>query len=339
MRHSTGVADVPSMCAVYFSAFSDTAIGQSVFPPTSEAARQFWAHSLTDEVVDPNAAFLVMTTTPSNQGGNNTGDQEQKEEVIGFAKWVRPGAPIETPPPAEAWPQDGNPTLAVEFFGALTEAHKRVMGDRPHWYLELIGVRKEWMGKGVASAMMRWGVERADEDGLPCFLEATPEGRGMYEKYGFRVLDQQEFDTEHGKVLEYFMIRDAQTGSKRKKGTTTMCKCEFYRYDCGHETKAGYTNCQTGQAMADSSESCGTIDFAPVRRRGWRCDNEDCKFVEAMRVGWTCCKCNKGPNTKAKCEQDTASFFRDWKDCGHMFCETCSLCEKKTEGKGKNRAS
>ncbi|KAF7551497.1 hypothetical protein G7Z17_g4993 [Cylindrodendrum hubeiense] len=257
-------ADIPALCAVYFSAFADTMVGRQVFPPSSEAARVFWVENLTTELPDPNFEFLVMT---------NRSDGDSEEQIVGYAKWVRPGTPIEMPPPFDAWPQDGNPTLAVEFFGGLTATHKRMMEDRPHWYLELIGVRKEWMGKGAASPLMRWGVERADEDGLPCFLEATPNGRGMYEKYGFRVVGQQEFESPSGSVLDFFMLRDAKTDYLvvYLEQPSTMCKCEFNRYVCGHESKGKYVNCKTGQPMADSRSSCGVVDFVPVNTTGQYC--------------------------------------------------------------------
>lgn len=198
-------ADIPALCAVYFSAFADTIVGRLVFPPRSEAARAFWVENLTRELPDTSFEFLVMTTRA---------EDASEEQVVGYAKWIRPGTPIEMPPPAEAWPQDGNPGLAVEFFGGLAATHRRMMDGRPHWYLELIGVRKEWMGKGAASSMMRWGVQRADEDGLPCFLEATPNGRGMYEKYGFRVVGQQEFESPSGRVVDFYMLRDANMSGK-----------------------------------------------------------------------------------------------------------------------------
>ncbi|KAH7165779.1 acyl-CoA N-acyltransferase [Dactylonectria macrodidyma] len=198
-------ADIPALCAVYFSAFSDTMIGRQVFPPGSKASLEFWTESLTKDLEDANFEVLVMTTHS---------EDDSDEVIVGYAKWVRPGTPVEMPPPADAWPQDGNPGLAVEFFGGLAAAHSRTMDGRPHWYLELIGVRKEWMGKGAASPLMRWGVDRADEDGLPCFLEATPNGRGMYEKYGFRVVGQQEFESPTGTAVDFYMLRDARTSGK-----------------------------------------------------------------------------------------------------------------------------
>ena len=33
---------------------------------------------------------------------------------------------------------------------------------------------------------MEWGIKKADELGLECFVEASPQGSALYEQYGFR---------------------------------------------------------------------------------------------------------------------------------------------------------
>ncbi|CAM1508042.1 Fc.00g048900.m01.CDS01 [Cosmosporella sp. VM-42] len=197
MRKATR-ADVEGMCSVYFSAFGDTIIGRQVFPQTSETVQTFWREMLSKEVEDVDAHFFVVI--PS----------ESPDTIVAFAKWLSPGAPIEDAPSADIWPKDGNPALANEFFTAITEAHQKIMGGKDHYYLELIAVRKEWMGKGAASSLMRWGVNLADAEGLPCFLEATPNARPVYEKYGFRVVSEDELESSEGKILEYYMLRDSK---------------------------------------------------------------------------------------------------------------------------------
>lgn len=50
-------------------------------------------------------------------------------------------------------------------------------------------------GKGVGSALLRWGTELADgegEGGLPVWLEASPEGYGLYRKFGFEDVEVQD---------------------------------------------------------------------------------------------------------------------------------------------------
>ena len=87
------------------------------------------------------------------------------------------------------------------------------MGERRHWYLELLAARPEWQGKGVGSALLRWGLERADEEGVEAYLEASPAGKGLYEKMGFRevgrlVVPSREEGGED--FVECFMLRDAR---------------------------------------------------------------------------------------------------------------------------------
>ena len=47
--------------------------------------------------------------------------------------------------------------------------HKTVNG--PHWYLAAVGSRDEHQGRGLGSELVEVGTSRADEAGLPCYLE------------------------------------------------------------------------------------------------------------------------------------------------------------------------
>jgi ribosomal protein S18 acetylase RimI-like enzyme len=68
-----------------------------------------------------------------------------------------------------------------------------VNAQGPHeakWYLDYIGVDPLQQGAGLGSALMHYGLARADEAGLPAFLEtATPRNVAYYTSFGFRVLD------------------------------------------------------------------------------------------------------------------------------------------------------
>ena len=72
--------------------------------------------------------------------------------------------------------------------------------------LEIIATLPEYQGKGAAGQLMRWGVQRADELGVPCYLEANTLGRPIYERFGFRVAG--EFTLEEIGHVEYFMVRE-----------------------------------------------------------------------------------------------------------------------------------
>lgn len=167
-------SDVPAMVDIFLDAFSGNTVGRTFFPRHAPSSRQFWTTLLTEEIHDPNAHFLILTNA--------------SDSPVAFAKWVAPlprGTP--TPPmPAESeWPLEGNPKLATVFFKKLAEMHEETMADRPHWYLELMVTRGADQGRGAGRSMMAWGVARADEDGVEAYLDATPEGKPLYVKFGF----------------------------------------------------------------------------------------------------------------------------------------------------------
>lgn len=70
------------------------------------------------------------------------------------------------------------------------EEHKRRMPD-PHWFLMALGVDPDHQRLGFGSALVRYGLRRAEVDGVPTYLE-TESGSNVhfYERLGFEVLDE-----------------------------------------------------------------------------------------------------------------------------------------------------
>lgn len=65
--------------------------------------------------------------------------------------------------------------------------HKQaISGD--HWYLMTIGVDPDRQRMGAGGRLLSAGLQRADDDGLPCYLETTnPENLPFYRRHGFEV--------------------------------------------------------------------------------------------------------------------------------------------------------
>jgi GNAT superfamily N-acetyltransferase len=64
----------------------------------------------------------------------------------------------------------------------------------PHYYLPAVGVRPEWQGKGLGSALLRPMLERCDRERSPAYLEATaPRNKACYERLGFEVTHELTF--------------------------------------------------------------------------------------------------------------------------------------------------
>lgn len=203
-----GPADV-EMCETVLDAFSGNTVGRTFFPATSASARKFWLDALSGEVHDPNARFVVVEDTAVSPPA-----------FIAFAKWNAPVAPgTPRPPLPDCWPADGDPALAEVFFGKLAEMHEEMMADRPHWYLEIIVTRARYQGRGAGGMLMGWGVQRADEDGVECYLDATPEGKHLYKKFDFK--DGSTLNFFNQTYRHSFMIRGATRKARRVE--TAQC--------------------------------------------------------------------------------------------------------------------
>jgi GNAT superfamily N-acetyltransferase len=108
--------------------------------------------------------------------------------IAAYAKWNAPDAPQQTDLPE--WPAGADSELANHFFGNLFGSHAEIMQERKHWYLELVGTRPEYRGRGAAGQLLRWGIRKADEDAVEAYLEASPEGKPVYEHFGFKEMDR-----------------------------------------------------------------------------------------------------------------------------------------------------
>ena len=70
-------------------------------------------------------------------------------------------------------------------------AFDHALPEQPYWYLGLLAVEPAAQGRGVGSALVRTGLERADRDGVPTFLETgTQPNVAFYERLGFGVTDE-----------------------------------------------------------------------------------------------------------------------------------------------------
>jgi predicted GNAT family N-acyltransferase len=58
--------------------------------------------------------------------------------------------------------------------------------------------------------LMKWGMERADDLSLPCYIEATPDAKDLYVKYGFEVVELMKLEIPSRDDYHHFcMIRQA----------------------------------------------------------------------------------------------------------------------------------
>jgi ribosomal protein S18 acetylase RimI-like enzyme len=58
------------------------------------------------------------------------------------------------------------------------------------WHLKYVAVDPAFQRRGVGALLVRAGMERAREEGVPVMLEASPNGEKLYEKLGFVVVGE-----------------------------------------------------------------------------------------------------------------------------------------------------
>ncbi|KAI2778154.1 acyl-CoA N-acyltransferase [Daldinia loculata] len=203
-------SDIPSLVDVYFDAFGDHPVTQRVFNSNPEHVRKFWLDPLASGLQKPTEHFLVLTDPSSST----------PERIIAFGIWREFFTTASPPPPpaAVSWPEDADLACVEEFFGTIGEMHKRIMESRPHWYLDILGVRKDSRGKGAGKQLLRWGIARVDDAGLEAFLAASPAGAPLYANHGFDLIDTVPLD--NGNRLESFMMRPAKKAQVEPQPST-----------------------------------------------------------------------------------------------------------------------
>ena len=80
--------------------------------------------------------------------------------------------------------------------------------------LKLIAVLPEYQGQGCGRMLIKSGLEIVDAAGARAELEATPQGKPVYERYGFKEVDEIVFELEDygskGTQITTCMMRDLQ---------------------------------------------------------------------------------------------------------------------------------
>ncbi len=81
-------------------------------------------------------------------------------------------------------------TRLPAMMGALN-AIEKVHPVEPHYYLEILGTRRDRQSTGIGSAVINAVLERADEEGVPAYLESSnPRNIPFYARHGFEVREE-----------------------------------------------------------------------------------------------------------------------------------------------------
>jgi len=91
----------------------------------------------------------------------------------------------------------------------VSETHKRIMGDRPHWHCWMMGVLPTRQGTGVGRQLMRYTFEQSDRAGLPCYLETFSESSVRVHESQFYSI-REAITIPGTPLILYAMVRPSQ---------------------------------------------------------------------------------------------------------------------------------
>ncbi len=87
---------------------------------------------------------------------------------------------------------------------------KRFMTE-PHWEIDTLGVAPEHHGKGIAASLLRPVLDKADEEGVPCFVNTHSSGNvPFYERFGFQLIHQSPMP---GTTITVYSMRRVAAGN------------------------------------------------------------------------------------------------------------------------------
>lgn len=191
--------------------------------PVSEASIRGVAQERRKELVQPNTWHWKIVDTALQPGPDDPGDNGGR--TIALAVWKMVNVPVEE---EEGEEREGSgekeapfvpPELRLDalgaLFGPLVAAQKEVMrGVQKYLVLDNLLTQPEHRGRGAARMLLDWGLRKADEERVPCYLDTTAMAQGIYEVRGFRLVKEVLFNrTEWGGEGEEWhgcMVRDAQ---------------------------------------------------------------------------------------------------------------------------------
>ena len=206
--------DFPAFREICWLAFKDDLMGLMYPNGYTQAAKDWWQEEqISDWRKEPEKLkFMKVVDT-------DLPDEDPHNKMVGVANWkfylhdrTEEEMDAESNKMKEqGFPPDCNEALLNEFFGKISEYKKKHLGGGAHILLNLLATHPDHHRRGIGAIHMRWGNEHADSHGLPCYLEASPKGKGLYLKNGYEVISDFPFDARdwghHDKLEHVCMLR------------------------------------------------------------------------------------------------------------------------------------
>lgn len=76
----------------------------------------------------------------------------------------------------------------LDMIGPILAIRRDLWKEKKYGFLMFLCVDEKYRRMGVATKMVRWGMDRCDELRVPGYLEATGDGQNVYKKLGWELV-------------------------------------------------------------------------------------------------------------------------------------------------------
>ncbi|KAL2797808.1 acyl-CoA N-acyltransferase [Aspergillus keveii] len=229
-------SDIPQAVECIQTVFADDPFflymfDQTTYNPARNAA-SLSAHFLHGLSINA-PIYVAKATTNTNTSTRNTDSR-----ILGIC-WWHPPTPTATAPPLATRIQDSLLSIRqllanIRYAGRgglhlhryrqwktlQSQTHAQIWDDdRGYYFCNVIAVRSEMRGQGLGRRLVEAVTARADEEGMPCYLESS---KGMpnlaiYERLGFEGVSEIECVDGKDICTLYCMIRPPVTSTNNAK--------------------------------------------------------------------------------------------------------------------------
>ncbi|KAJ5994357.1 Acyl-CoA N-acyltransferase [Penicillium sp. IBT 35674x] len=204
-------ADIAGVVDCVQSTFADDPYFRWAFDPAKFKAERNAASIAAHLQFSLNCGYPVFVAKVGRAASDLKTDHEIRlapGTVVGFSWWTPPEAPSLSQP-WSVWAQEwllsfrqlmfnirfaGRGGLDVRRYWLWKKMQKNALNDlwtdpRGYYYCSLLGVSSQVRGMGVGKRLMETILQKADEEGISCYLESSKgyPNIAIYEKMGFEL--------------------------------------------------------------------------------------------------------------------------------------------------------
>jgi ribosomal protein S18 acetylase RimI-like enzyme len=170
-------ADVPALADMLVRAFADDPVANFMF--AGDRRRRRGLHSFfKSQMLRQYLPHRNVYTTERLDGVAIWGPPDRHRQGLRELFQLLPTAPFLV---------SSRMVKALRLLFEIDSLHPK----EPHWYLATLGTEPECQGQGIGSTLLQSVLARADEDGVPAYLESSKQRNvPLYARFGFEVIDE-----------------------------------------------------------------------------------------------------------------------------------------------------